>query len=267
MVALRRQIDSLKFGTSASSGTSLRSQLNSEEGHAGRGAPALRRGVSGRQEAAARHRNARSTHQGGRARRCRDVRRHAGGHAAAHADQCHRQPARQHHGAECRSLRAKLTGLENNVTSAPQVEREYANATRDLTIAREKYEQLLNRQMDAEVSEAAIVGGRADEFRLIQAPMLPGVPSKPAAPGHPVDRPCGRGGPRPDRHGGRRSARSEGARRARRARAAVGVAAGRHSDDPQFAFATPQCLAVRRRHAPVPSSACGSPSPSSAIIL
>ena len=56
---------------------------------------------------------------------------------------------------------------------------EYANATRDLTIAREKYEQLLNRQMDAEVSEAAIVGGRADEFRLVQAPMLPGPPPNP----------------------------------------------------------------------------------------
>ena len=89
-------------------------------------------------------------------------------------------------------MRAKLTGLEKNVTAAPQVEREYANATRDLTIAREKYEQLLNRQMDAEVSEAAIVGGRADEFRLIQAPMLPATPSQAAAPGDPADRPGGR---------------------------------------------------------------------------
>ena len=33
--------------------------------------------------------------------------------------------------------------------------------------------------MDAEVSESAIVGGRADEFRLISSPMLPGLPSKP----------------------------------------------------------------------------------------
>jgi uncharacterized protein involved in exopolysaccharide biosynthesis len=81
--------------------------------------------------------------------------------------------------AQNAALNAKLSGLEKNVTAAPQVEREYANATRDLTIAREKYEQLLNRQMDAEVSEAAIVGGRVDEFRLISAPMLPGAPSKP----------------------------------------------------------------------------------------
>jgi capsular polysaccharide biosynthesis protein len=33
--------------------------------------------------------------------------------------------------------------------------------------------------MDAEVSEAAIVGGRVDEFRLVQAPMLPAAPAKP----------------------------------------------------------------------------------------
>jgi uncharacterized protein involved in exopolysaccharide biosynthesis len=77
------------------------------------------------------------------------------------------------------ALRAKLAGLEKSVTATPQVEREYADATRDLTIARDKYEQLLNRQMDAEVSEQAIVGGGADEFRLIQAPMTPAIPSKP----------------------------------------------------------------------------------------
>jgi uncharacterized protein involved in exopolysaccharide biosynthesis len=82
--------------------------------------------------------------------------------------------------AQNAELRAKLSNLEKNVTATPQVEREYANLTRDLTISREKYEQLLNRQMDAEVNEAAIVGGRADEFRLIQSPMLPAAPSKPA---------------------------------------------------------------------------------------
>jgi capsular polysaccharide biosynthesis protein len=76
-------------------------------------------------------------------------------------------------------LRAKVSGLEKNVTAAPQVEREYANLNRDLTVSREKYEQLLNRQMDAEVSESAIVGGRADEFRLVQAPMMPAAPAKP----------------------------------------------------------------------------------------
>lgn len=76
-------------------------------------------------------------------------------------------------------LRSKLQGLEGNVVSAPQVERQYQTVTRDLTIARTKYEELLNRQMDAEVSEAAIAGGRADEFRLIQSPLKPSSPDKP----------------------------------------------------------------------------------------
>ncbi len=82
------------------------------------------------------------------------------------------------------------------MTAAPQVEREYSNVTRDLTIAREKYEQLLNRQMDAEVSEAAIVGGRADEFRLVQAPMMPGATFEAGATRHPADRPRRLGGAR-----------------------------------------------------------------------
>ncbi len=150
-----------------------------EARHAGRGPAALRRGASRHQETAARHRHARNPHEVRRARRRGNVRRHAGGHAAAHADQRHRQPARQHRGAERRVCAPSSPVIEKNVTATPQVEREYANATRDLTIAREKYEQLLNRQMDAEVSESAIVGGRADEFRLVQAPMLPSVPGKP----------------------------------------------------------------------------------------
>jgi uncharacterized protein involved in exopolysaccharide biosynthesis len=78
------------------------------------------------------------------------------------------------------SLRAKLDDYESRVTTSPEVEREYQQITRELTIAREKYNELLNRQMDAELSEAAIVGGRGDEFRLMQAPAVPSKPAKPA---------------------------------------------------------------------------------------
>jgi uncharacterized protein involved in exopolysaccharide biosynthesis len=81
--------------------------------------------------------------------------------------------------ARSAELRGKLGGLERQIVETPQVEREYQNVTRDLTIARAKYEQLLNRQMDAEVTEAAIAGGRADEFRVVQAPLLPTEPAKP----------------------------------------------------------------------------------------
>lgn len=76
-------------------------------------------------------------------------------------------------------LRSKLSELDVSLTSAPQVEREYQKVTRDLTGAREKYGELLQRQMDAEVSEAAIASGTVDKFRVTSPPVVPGGPAKP----------------------------------------------------------------------------------------
>ncbi|HEU4779365.1 MAG TPA: GNVR domain-containing protein [Steroidobacteraceae bacterium] len=178
MVALRRQIDSLKFGTSAGAGSSLRSQLNAKRSTL----------AEARQRYGAEHPDIRKLQRDIETLETRmkngergDVERSDGSPMGMQLRTQINAIDSQLGSLMVRSaeLRAKIEGLERNVTAAPQVEREYANATRDLTIAREKYEQLLNRQMDAEVSEAAIVGGRADEFRLIQAPMLPGAPGKP----------------------------------------------------------------------------------------
>ena len=178
MVALRRQIDSLKFGTSASTGTSLRSQLNAKRQTL---AEARQRYGEEYPDVKKLQRDIATLEARLKAGERGDVDMSdgtaVGMQLRTQINAIDSQLASIN--AQNAGLRAKLTGLEKNVTAAPQVEREYANATRDLTIAREKYEQLLNRQMDAEVSEAAIVGGRADEFRLIQAPMLPTAPSKP----------------------------------------------------------------------------------------
>ena len=76
-------------------------------------------------------------------------------------------------------LRARMNQLEERLSLAPQVEREYQTVTRDLASARAKYEELVKRRMDSEVSEAAIAGGRADKFRVVQAPSVPAVPAKP----------------------------------------------------------------------------------------
>jgi uncharacterized protein involved in exopolysaccharide biosynthesis len=178
MVALRRQIDSLKYGTSAGAGSSLRSQLNAKRATL----------AEARQRYGAEHPDIRKLQRDIATLEARIGSGERGDVARSDGSAVGMQLRTQISAidsqlasitAQNAELRAKLTNLEKNVTAAPQVEREYANATRDLTIAREKYDQLLNRQMDAEVSEAAIVGGRADEFRLIQAPMLPGMPSKP----------------------------------------------------------------------------------------
>ena len=178
MVALRRQIDSLKYGTSAGAGTSLRSQLNSKRSTL----------AEARQRYGAEHPDIKKLQRDIATLETRIKNGERGDVEMSDGTPVGMQLRTQINAidsqlgslmARSAELRAKMASLERNVTAAPQVEREYANATRDLTIAREKYEQLLNRQMDAEVNEAAIVGGRADEFRLVQAPMLPSVPAKP----------------------------------------------------------------------------------------
>jgi uncharacterized protein involved in exopolysaccharide biosynthesis len=179
MIALRRQIDSLKYGTSASQGSSLRSQLTAKRQTL----------AEARQRYGAEHPDIRRLQRDITTLETRIKNGERGDVEFADGTPLGMQLRSQINavdsqlaslGAQNAELRAKLSNIERNVTATPQVEREYANLTRDLSISREKYEQLLNRMMDAEVSEAAIVNGRADEFRLVQAPMLPAGPSKPA---------------------------------------------------------------------------------------
>jgi polysaccharide biosynthesis transport protein len=178
MVALRRQIDSLKYGTSAGAGTSLSSQLNQKRATLN----------EARQRYGEEHPDIKKLQRDIVTLEARIKSGEKGDVELADGTPVGMQLRTQINAIDSQlaslavqnaELRAKLGGLEKNVTATPQVERDYANLTRDLNIAREKYEQLLNRQMDAEVNTAAIVGGRADEFRLIQSPMLPSQPSKP----------------------------------------------------------------------------------------
>ncbi|HWN45737.1 MAG TPA: Wzz/FepE/Etk N-terminal domain-containing protein, partial [Steroidobacteraceae bacterium] len=179
MVALRRQIDSLKFGTSASTGTSLRSQLNSKRATL----------AEARQRYGEEHPDIKRLQRDIATLETRIKAGERGDVEMSDGTPMGMQLRTQINAVDSQlaslmaqnaALRAKLSGIERNVTAAPTVEREYSNVTRDLQSAREKYQQLLDRQMDAEIGEAAIVGGRADEFRLVQAPMMPGGPSKPA---------------------------------------------------------------------------------------
>ena len=178
MVQLRRQIDSLKYGTSAGAGTSLRSQLNQKRATL----------AEARQRYGAEHPDIKRLERDIATLETRIKSGERGDVEMSDGSPVGMQLRTQINAidsqlaslaAQNAELRSKVGGLERNVTAAPQVEREYANLTRDLNTGRAKYEQLLNRMMDAEVSESAIVGGRADEFRLIQSPMLPSVAGKP----------------------------------------------------------------------------------------
>lgn len=178
MIAMRRQIDSLKYGTSAGAGSSLRSQLTAKRQTL----------AEARQRYGAEHPDIKRLQRDISTLETRIKNGEKGDVEMADGTPMGMQLRAQLNAidsqlgslsAQNAQLRAKMSSIESNVTAAPQVEREYGNLTRDLTISREKYEQLLNRQMDAEVSESAIAGGRSDEFRLVQAPMLPAGPAKP----------------------------------------------------------------------------------------
>ncbi|MDB6088086.1 MAG: lipopolysaccharide biosynthesis protein [Gammaproteobacteria bacterium] len=76
-------------------------------------------------------------------------------------------------------LRTKLDQLEKRVEATPQVEREYKTLTRDLELAHAKYDELNKSQMDSQLTSAAIASGRSDELSLIQPPATPAKPAKP----------------------------------------------------------------------------------------
>jgi uncharacterized protein involved in exopolysaccharide biosynthesis len=76
-------------------------------------------------------------------------------------------------------LRTKLESMQKRVEATPQTEREYKTLTRDLDLAHQKYDEINKSLMDAELTSAAIASGRSDELSLVQAPSLPAKPAKP----------------------------------------------------------------------------------------
>jgi uncharacterized protein involved in exopolysaccharide biosynthesis len=76
-------------------------------------------------------------------------------------------------------LRTKLEQMQKRVEATPQTEREYKTLTRDLDLAHTKYDEINKSMMDSELTSAAIASGRSDELSLVQAPSLPAKPAKP----------------------------------------------------------------------------------------
>ena len=76
-------------------------------------------------------------------------------------------------------LRTKLDQMQKRVEETPQTEREYKALTRDLELAHNKYDEINKSMMDSQTTSAAIASGRSDELSLVQAPSLPAKPAKP----------------------------------------------------------------------------------------
>ncbi|MFZ0009974.1 MAG: hypothetical protein WAK94_17195 [Steroidobacteraceae bacterium] len=77
------------------------------------------------------------------------------------------------------SLRAKDAKLRGNLQSTPEVERAYDTLTRDADTAKKAYDDLISQRINADVSASGIMSGMADQFKLVAAPVVPLVATKP----------------------------------------------------------------------------------------
>jgi uncharacterized protein involved in exopolysaccharide biosynthesis len=77
-------------------------------------------------------------------------------------------------------LNVRLASIAGQVAASPQVAKDYESIVRDLQLARDKYDELLKRKMDSELTAAQALAGSSDEFHLLQAPgkALPSTKSK-----------------------------------------------------------------------------------------
>src|SRR5665213_1095651 len=67
-------------------------------------------------------------------------------------------------------LNMKLTSIASQMSASPQIEKQFEVMTRDIGLARDKYDELLKRKMDSEVAAAGALAGSGDEFHLLQPP-------------------------------------------------------------------------------------------------
>lgn len=83
--------------------------------------------------------------------------------------------------------RARIAGdevlrLQGLAETAPKVEAELADLNREYGVIKGKYEELLGRRESARLSEAAETRGDKIQFRIIEAPQVPILPSFPNRP-------------------------------------------------------------------------------------
>lgn len=76
-------------------------------------------------------------------------------------------------------LRRQIDQMQQRLDQTPIVAQQYDQLSRGLDLARAKYDDLMKSQMDSELTAEAILGGRSDELRVINNPIVPDRPAKP----------------------------------------------------------------------------------------
>ena len=79
-------------------------------------------------------------------------------------------------------LEAKIASYEERLEQTPQVEREYLDLSRDYENARQRYLEINQKQMQAQVAEELEKDRKGERFSLIDPPQLPEKPESPNRP-------------------------------------------------------------------------------------
>jgi uncharacterized protein involved in exopolysaccharide biosynthesis len=179
MIAMRRQLDSLRRGDAIGAGSGLKAQLAAQqailvetrqrysEDHPD--VKRLERSISALQARIAAGETSESNDAGAHTPAVFQLETQLNGtDTQISALERHRE-----------ELRGKLSSLQGRLQTTPDVERAYEALTRDVGTARAQYDQLINKRMDSEVKAAAISNGTEDQFKLTAPPLLPSAPSKP----------------------------------------------------------------------------------------
>jgi succinoglycan biosynthesis transport protein ExoP len=80
-------------------------------------------------------------------------------------------------------LQAKLDDYEKRMNKSPEVEREFREMSRDLESAQLKYQEILSKQTEVQVSQNLETERKGEKFTLIEPPQ---PPEKPISPNRPL---------------------------------------------------------------------------------
>ena len=76
-------------------------------------------------------------------------------------------------------ISAKVTGLEGRLAAAPAVERDYSAMLRELEADRLQYQEVQQKQLEAQLSQNLEDQQKGERFTLIEPPLAPQIPTSP----------------------------------------------------------------------------------------
>ena len=84
--------------------------------------------------------------------------------------------------SQLKAIKDEADRLEGLAVTAPRIEADLTDLTRETGVLKAKYEELLGRRESARISEAVETSGDKVQFRIIEAPQVPAAPSFPNRP-------------------------------------------------------------------------------------